>query len=232
MKRKHLVAFTGAGVSADSGISTFRDANGLWDNYRIEDVCSVDALENNLEELLHFYNIRRRELMGVSPNSGHIALANLERYFKVTVVTQNVDNLHERAGSSSVLHIHGELTKCRSIKDESYIRTIEGDILPGDLCPKGGQLRPHIVFFGESVPLYEEAAKIIMDADLFLVAGTSLAVYPAAGLVRVVGRGVPIYSINPNPVEVGGVDVIQIEEKFVSGMTKLAPILVEKYYNL
>lgn len=232
MKKKHLVAFTGAGVSADSGISTFRDSDGLWNNYRIEDVCTPEALRNNLDQVLDFYNIRRRELKSVEPNAGHKALASLERYFKVSVVTQNVDNLHERGGSTNVLHIHGELTKCRSIKDESYVREIDGDLLRGDLCPKGGQLRPHIVFFGESVPLYEEAAKVIQQADILVVAGTSLAVYPAAGLVTLVARGTPIYSINPKPLGLSQPGLVEINEKFVTGMPQLATDLIEKYYNL
>lgn len=227
-KRKKLVMLTGAGVSADSGIETFRAADGLWAKHRIEDVCTPDALLRNPGLVLQFYNARREQLKEVEPNAGHFAVAELENFFDVEVVTQNVDNLHERAGSSKVLHIHGELTKARSITDPSYIVDVEGDIELGDLCPSGGQLRPHIVFFGESVPLLSRAAEIIGKADILVVAGTSLAVYPAAGLIHYVPEGAQIYVVDPYAPKIHGVEVTYIKERFAIGM----PLLLEKLKDI
>lgn len=227
--KKKIVLLTGAGVSADSGVETFRDSDGLWAKHRIEDVCTPEALQNNPEMVLKFYNARRRQLKEVQPNAGHYAIAALEKEFDVDVVTQNVDNLHERAGSSKVLHLHGELTKCRSIKDPTYVVDWEGDVKIGDLCPKGGQMRPHIVFFGEEVPLLSKAARIIESADILIVAGTSLAVYPAAGLVRYAPSNAKIYVIDPAAPKVAGGSVEYIRERFAIGMPLLQQELINFY---
>jgi NAD-dependent deacetylase len=201
--KKRIVVFTGAGVSADSGISTFRDADGLWANYRIEDVCTPEALRNNREQVIEFYNMRRKESLTKSPNAGHLAIAAMEEWADVCVVTQNVDNLHEQAGSSRVLHLHGELMKLRSERNPELIYDInegwEQDIdARGE---DGALLRPHIVFFGEDVPMFDTACRIVAAADILIVVGTSLAVYPAAALVYYVrDRQVPIYLVDPgNP---------------------------------
>jgi NAD-dependent deacetylase len=199
---QHLVVLTGAGISAESGIKTFRDQDGLWENYNVLDVASYDGWLRNQNMVLQFYNERRRQLKTVQPNEGHKGLVELEKYFKVSVITQNVDNLHERAGSKNILHLHGELTKVRSTKDPAYIKDIGyNDVNPGDLCPKGAQLRPHIVWFGEEVPALSEAINIVQKADIFIIIGTSLNVYPAAGLIDYVLTGVPVYLIDPNPVQ-------------------------------
>ena len=182
---KRIVVFTGAGVSADSGLATFRDSDGLWADYRIEDVCTPEALAHNRATVIEFYNKRRREMLAAEPNAGHRAIAELERDFEVEVLTQNVDNLHERAGSSRVTHLHGELIRLRSSRDSGLIVPIEGWEQRLDAtAPDGSLLRPHIVFFGESVPMFERAAEIAQTADIMVVVGTSLAVYPAASLVR------------------------------------------------
>jgi NAD-dependent deacetylase len=223
---KKIVFLTGAGASADSGLETFRASGGLWARYRIEDVCTPEALERNPDLVMEFYNARRRQLKEVEPNSGHLAIAGLEKYFDVEIITQNVDNLHERAGSSKILHLHGELTKCRSMKDSSYICTVEGDLNVGDLCPRGGQLRPHIVFFGEEVPLMERAIEMISHANIVVVAGTSLVVYPAAGLVRYAPKGAKIYVIDPEYVDIGEKNVKYIRKRFAIGMPQLAEELI------
>jgi len=184
---KRVVVFTGAGVSADSGIATFRDSDGLWANYRIEDVCTPEALVRNRAGVIEFYNIRRREVLAKEPNAGHYALARLEEYFDVDVITQNIDNLHERAGSRRVLHLHGEITKLRSERNSDLIVPIEGwEQKLDQRGPDGALLRPHIVFFGESVPMFDRATQIASQADIMVVVGSSLAVYPAASLVRYV----------------------------------------------
>lgn len=201
-KRKpHLVVLSGAGISAESGLQTFRDSGGLWEGYNIEDVATPEAFKRNPELVLNFYNLRRKACLEAQPNAAHLGLQKLESKFQVSIVTQNVDDLHERAGSSHVLHLHGELRKSRSTKDQELVYNIEGDALSmGDTCEKGSQLRPHIVWFGEAVPMIEDAAKICKTADLFLIVGTSLQVYPAAGLVQYVPREVPVYVIDPKPV--------------------------------
>ena len=205
MEKKKLVVFTGAGVSADSGIATFRDADGLWANYRIEDVCTPEALARNREQVIGFYNMRRRELLASKPNAGHYALAGLEDVFDVRVITQNIDDLHERAGSRQVLLLHGELRKLRSTVDERLVFPIEGwEQKPDDRAPDGSPARPFVVFFGEAVPNFERAAEIAAQADLMIVAGTSLAVYPAASLVRYVPGGGPVYLVDPGEPEVRG----------------------------
>ena len=193
-----IVVFTGAGGSADSGLATFRDADGLWANYRIEEVCTPEALQYNRAKVIDFYNLRRRELLEKEPNAGHYAIAELEKWFDVEVITQNVDNFHERAGSGRVIHLHGELTKLRSSRNPDLICPIEGWEQPFDArAADGALLRPHIVFFGEAVPEFERAAGIVPGADLMIVVGTSLAVYPAASLVHCLRPNVPIYLVDP-----------------------------------
>ncbi|MEG1884936.1 MAG: Sir2 family NAD-dependent protein deacetylase [Alistipes sp.] len=224
---KKIVVFTGAGVSADSGLATFRDADGLWANYRIEDVCTPEALMNNRATVIDFYNQRRRELFEKSPNAGHYAIAELEQMFEVDVITQNVDNLHERAGSSKVLHLHGELVKLRSSRNPNLIVPIEGwEQQPDAVAPDGSLLRPHIVFFGEAVPLFEQATRIAATADLLVVVGTSLAVYPAASLIQYVRPEVPIWLVDP-----GNPDLSHIRNKLTHIRARSAegmPLLVEK----
>ncbi len=227
MIKKHLVVLSGAGVSADSGVETFRDSNGLWAKHRVEDVCTPEALERDPELVLNFYNERRRQLFNIEPNAGHLALVELEKYYDVDVVTQNVDNLHERAGSTRVLHLHGELMKCRSITDPAYIKEIKGDLHVGDLCPKGGQLRPHIVFFGEAVPEIETAVEIISTADIVVVVGTSLAVYPAASLIYSAPANADIYVVDPSFVEVSIRKVRYIRERAVTGLPELVRSLTQ-----
>ena len=196
---KKIVVLTGAGVSAESGINTFRDSGGLWENHDVMEVASIDGWRSNPALVLDFYNQRRRRLYEVEPNLAHEYVAKLEEHFEVVVVTQNIDNLHERAGSTNVIHLHGELNKARSVLNESLIVTCEEDIKLGDLAPDGGQLRPHIVWFGEMVPLLERGAQEVMDADQVIIIGTSLQVYPAAGLVGYARPEIPIAYIDPNP---------------------------------
>ena len=225
-----IVVFTGAGVSADSGISTFRDSDGLWANYRIEDVCTPEALVRNRAQVIEFYNIRRRELFSVEPNAAHRAIAELEQHFDVEVVTQNVDNLHERAGSTRVTHLHGELMKLRSERNPELIVPIEGWEQTLDArADDGALLRPHIVFFGESVPMFDAATRIAASADVMIVVGTSLAVYPAASLVRYARAGVPVYVVDP-----GNPDVAMIRNPLTHFKARAAegmPALAEKLIN-
>ena len=199
---KKLVVLSGAGMSAESEIATFRGSGGLWEGYKLEEVATPEAFHANPELVLNFYNARRENVLQAKPNLGHITLAQLEENFDVQIVTQNVDDLHERAGSTKVLHLHGELMKSRSTKDESLIFDIEGSELNlGDLCPLGCQLRPHIVWFGEAVPMINKASKLVANADVVIIVGTSMQVYPAAGLVNFVRPRVPIHLIDPNPPE-------------------------------
>jgi NAD-dependent deacetylase len=224
---KKIVVFTGAGVSADSGIATFRDADGLWAQYRVEDVCTPEALKNNRAQVIEFYNMRRRESLSKQPNAGHIAIAKMEEWAEVIVITQNVDNLHERAGSKSVLHLHGELMKLRSERDSNLIYDIE-DGWEQSLDARaedGALLRPHIVFFGESVPMFDPACRIVQDADVLIVVGTSLAVYPAAMLVRYAKSGVPIYVVdpgNPDTSIIRNNPLTHIKARAAEGMPELA----------
>ena len=199
---KKLVVLTGAGISAESGIQTFRDSNGLWEGHNVSDVATPEGFTRNPALVLDFYNQRRRQLHEVEPNIGHIILAELENNFDVHIITQNVDNLHERAGSSKVLHLHGELFKVRSTKNENDIRDWKTDLNLGDLDEKNHQLRPHIVWFGEEVPALEEAVHLTSEADIFAVIGTSLQVYPAAGLIDFTKPETPIYYIDPNPIKI------------------------------
>ena len=198
-----LVVLTGAGISAESGIPTFRDSGGLWEGFRVEEVATPEGWHKNKELVLDFYNQRRKKALEVKPNRGHEVLAELEKHFEVTVVTQNVDNLHERAGSTKVIHLHGSLFESRSTLDESLVYPIKGwELNIGDKCEKGSQLRPNIVWFGEMVPMMEVAATIAAKADIFLVVGTSMVVYPAAGLIDYVGREVPKFIVDPNVPDV------------------------------
>ena len=198
---KKLVALTGAGMSSESGLRTFREMGGLWEEYDVYEVASPAAWEKDRALVLRFYNERRKQLLEAAPNRGHLGLVELEKDHDVHIITQNVDDLHERAGSRSVLHLHGELRKARSTADPSLIYEIDGwELKEGDLCGKGSQLRPHVVWFGEAVPAIEEAAGITATADIFVVIGTSLNVYPAAGLINVVPGEAPVYLIDPNEV--------------------------------
>ncbi|OYT15737.1 MAG: NAD-dependent protein deacylase [Bacteroidetes bacterium 4572_77] len=199
MERRKVVVLSGAGISAESGISTFRDANGLWKNHAIEEVASPIAWQRDMDLVLEFYNIRRKQLFEVEPNKGHQALVDLETEFEVDIVTQNVDDLHERAGSSKVMHLHGELKKVRSTLDENLVYELKNwELKRGDLCEKGAQLRPHIVWFGEAVPALDEAAKIVREADILIIVGTSMVVYPAASLIDYAPALAKIYYIDPN----------------------------------
>ena len=205
--KKNLVILTGAGMSAESGISTFRDAGGLWEQYPVEQVATPEGYARNPALVIDFYNQRRKQLLDVQPNAGHIGLAELEHDFNVTVVTQNVDNLHERAGSTHVIHLHGELTKVCSSRDPynpAYIKELkpeEYEVRLGDLAGDGSQLRPFIVWFGEAVPEIETAIRFVQKADIFVIIGTSLNVYPAAGLLYYVPDTAPVYLIDPKPVD-------------------------------
>ena len=226
-----IVVFTGAGVSADSGLSTFRDADGLWANYRIEDVCTPEALKRNRPLVVEFYNKRRKELLSTKPNPAHYAIAELEKYFDVQVVTQNVDDLHERAGSTRIIHLHGELMKLRSERNDNIIVPIEGwEQLLDARAEDGALLRPHIVFFGESVPMFDAATKIAAEADMMIVVGTSLAVYPAAMLVRYAKPGVPIYVVDPGNPDTSMIrnPLTHINARAAEGMPQLAKELIEK----
>jgi NAD-dependent deacetylase len=200
-EKLHLVVLSGAGMSAESGIRTFRDNNGLWEEYRVEDVASPEGWYRDPDLVTRFYNERRRQLRDAQPNEGHKGIAELESRFRVSIITQNIDNLHERAGSTSVIHLHGELTKARSTKDPSLVYDIGyTDLSAGAKCEKGSRLRPHIVWFGEAVPAMDEAIEVVEQADIFLVIGTSLVVYPAAGLINYAPASAGRYLIDPNNV--------------------------------
>ena len=229
---KRIVVFTGAGVSADSGLATFRDADGLWANYRIEDVCTPEALARNRALVIEFYNLRRKELLKTKPNAAHEAIAELEQWFDVEVVTQNVDNLHEQAGSSRVTHLHGELMKLRSQNNPSLIVPIEGwEQGLDDRAEDGSLLRPHIVFFGESVPMFDRATEIAREADVMVVVGTSLAVYPAAMLVRYARAGVPIYVVDPGDPDTSMIrnPLTHIKERGAIGVPRLVEMLRNEF---
>ena len=197
--KKKIVVLTGAGISAESGIRTFRDSDGLWENHRIEDVATPEAWRRNPELVLDFYNQRRAQLFEVQPNAGHLALVALEKNFDVHIVTQNVDDLHERAGSTQVMHLHGQLRQVRSERHERLVYDWDKDLHLGDLCARGAQLRPHIVWFGEAVPMLEPAADLAERADIFIIVGTSLQVYPAAGLMHYAPDHIPFYYVDPKP---------------------------------
>ncbi|HQH41409.1 MAG TPA: NAD-dependent deacylase [Bacteroidales bacterium] len=228
---KTLVVLTGAGISAESGLKTFRDSGGLWENYDVMEVASIYGWEKNPELVLRFYNERRRQLLTAKPNYGHIGLAELEEYFHVYIITQNIDDLHERAGSTRVLHLHGELNKAQSTADPSLIYDVAGkDIKLGDLCEKGSQLRPFVVWFGEPVPAMEEAITLAEKADLFAVIGSSLVVYPAAGLLEFVPEHIPVFVVDPNVVNVPHrKKIIYIKEKASKGVEILKEKLLSEY---
>ena len=200
--KKRLVVLTGAGISAESGIKTFRDSDGLWEGHNVLDVATPEGWQKNPELVLDFYNQRRKQLREVKPNLGHQILAELENDFDVSIITQNVDNLHEKAGSSSVLHLHGELLKVRSTVNKNYILDWETDLNSNHFDDKGHQLRPHIVWFGEEVPALEEAVTIVQNADILIIIGTSLQVYPAAGLMSFAKPSIPVYYIDPKPAQI------------------------------
>jgi NAD-dependent deacetylase len=220
---KKLVVLTGAGISAESGIATFRDSGGLWEGYKVEEVATPEGWAKNPALVLDFYNQRRKRALEVSPNRGHTVLKELEEYFDVTVVTQNVDNLHERAGSSHIIHLHGSLFESRSSVDDDLIYPINGwQLNVGDICEKGSQLRPNIVWFGEMVPMIEVASRYASQADLFLVVGTSMVVYPAAGLIHYVPVESPKFVVDPNIPDVSSIPyVTMIQDKASTGMEKL-----------
>lgn len=226
---KNLIVLTGAGISAESGIKTFRDMGGLWEEYDITEVASPEGWQKNQALVLDFYNQRRKQLQEVVPNAGHKTLVELEDFFNVQIITQNVDDLHEKAGSKQVLHLHGELQKVRSTIDENLIYTLDGwELKKGDLCEKGSQLRPHIVWFGEAVPMIDKASKIVKTADIFVVVGTSLNVYPAAGLLAYVPDNAPIYLIDPNDIY-SQYTFQHIKEKGSVGLRKLYDILSQNH---
>lgn len=229
--KQNIVVLTGAGISAESGISTFRGSGGLWEGRDIMEVASPEGYQKNPELVLNFYNERRKQLSEVKPNLAHTELARLEQYFNVNIITQNVDDLHERGGSTQVLHLHGELRKARSSVDENLIYDIEDKAINlGDLCDKASQLRPHIVWFGEQVPLMPTAEKIVEQADVFVVIGTSLEVYPAAGLLYFVRADIPKYIIDPHIPNVANVaNLTTIEENATTGTQKFANTLINRY---
>lgn len=227
--KKKLVISTGAGMSAESGISTFRDSGGLWEKYPVMEVASADGFARNPKLVHEFYNARRRDLLKAEPNAGHRGLVKLEELFDTYIITQNVDDLHERAGSRNVLHLHGELMKVRAIDDETKVYKLTPEALETtpDTVIDGHRVRPHIVFFQEAVPNIEPAIDLVQEADIFVVIGTSLNVYPAAGLLHYVRRGVPVYYIDPNPASVpAGVTVLKMGAS--EGVEKLAELLAEQ----
>ncbi len=226
MSKKKLIILTGAGVSAESGLKTFRDSDGLWEGYNIEDVATPRAWRKDPQLVLDFYNYRRKNVLDAQPNAGHIGLAQLEKNFDVTIITQNIDDLHERAGSTNVLHLHGEIFKMRSERDEELIYDIKGDICLGDKAEDGYQLRPHIVWFEEPVPKIEEAIPVVRDADIFVVVGTSLVVYPAAGLVNYARWNIPKYIIDKRiPYTSGITNITAIEKPATEGVGELLRLL-------
>ena len=222
--KHHIVFLTGAGISQESGISTFRDANGLWNNHKLEEVASPEGFEKNPQLVLDFYNARRRQLDEVNPNEAHHLIAQLETKYNVTIITQNIDDLHERAGSTNVLHLHGELRKSRSSKNPNLIYDCNQDIKLGDLASDGSQLRPHIVWFGEAVTEIEKAIAITQSADLFVIVGTSMVVHPAASLLLAVPVDVQTVYIDTNPDVEEGINLLVIKEKATAGVR----ILVEE----
>ncbi|MEY8861955.1 NAD-dependent deacylase [Tenacibaculum singaporense] len=225
--KKRLVVLTGAGISAESGIKTFRDADGLWEGHDIYEVASPQGFRANPELVLDFYNQRRKQLLEVSPNKAHHNLVSLESDFEVDIITQNVDDLHERAGNKNVIHLHGELLKARSTKNKHLVYNWNKDIVMGDVCEENAQLRPHIVWFGEDVPLLEKAAEITLQADILVIIGTSMQVYPAASLVNYVQHNTPIYFIDPKPAVNKNAfnNLTIIEDVASSGTDKLITIL-------
>lgn len=222
---KHIVVLTGAGMSAESGLKTFRDANGLWEGHDVMSVASPEGFANNPELVLEFYNQRRRQLLQVEPNQAHYDLAALESDYNISIITQNVDDLHERAGSTNVMHLHGELFKVRSMGNPDDVKVWKQDLVLGDRCENGHQLRPHIVWFGEAVPMIDPAIDICKTADILLIIGTSLQVYPAASLMHYVAPEVPIYYIDPNPAALNNSHIHVIAAKASEGVLKFKQLL-------
>lgn len=232
MSKKVLVVLTGAGISAESGLKTFRDSDGLWEGYDINEVATATAWKRNPALVQEFYNQRRRNVQEAEPNVAHYTLAELEKDFDVQIITQNIDDLHERAGSTNVLHLHGEILKMRSEKNEALIYPVHDDIKMGDLAEDGAQLRPHIVWFEEPVPMMERAARLVLDADLFLIAGTSLVVYPAAGLVSYAPPYLPKYIVDKKiPYLLGLPNFTAIEKPATEGMKEVVPLLKKHLDN-
>lgn len=225
---KNIVVISGAGISAESGLKTFRDSNGLWEGHDVMEVATPLGFKKNPELVLEFYNQRRRQLLEVHPNLAHKTIADLEKIYKVSIITQNVDDLHERAGSSFVLHLHGELFKVRSTKNENNIQSWRKDLFLGDLCKDGFQLRPHIVWFGEDVPLMIKAISVCEKADILIIVGTSMQVYPAASLINYVPLNTKVYYIDPTPAEINYSNLIVVEERATTGILKVKNDLVEK----
>lgn len=225
---KKIVVISGAGISAESGLKTFRDSNGLWEGHDVMEVATPLGFKKNPELVLEFYNQRRRQLLEVHPNLAHKTIADLEKIYKVSIITQNVDDLHERAGSSFVLHLHGELFKVRSTKNENNIQSWRKDLFLGDLCKDGFQLRPHIVWFGEDVPLMLKAISVCEKADILIIVGTSMQVYPAASLINYVPLNTKVYYIDPTPAEINYSNLIVVEERATTGILKVKNDLVEK----
>ena len=225
--KQNLVVLTGAGISAESGLKTFRDSDGLWMGYDVYEVASPQGWQKDPELVLDFYNQRRKEVANALPNEAHKGIPDLEKQFNVTVITQNIDDLHERAGSKDVIHLHGEIFKMRSVNDENTFYEIKDDIRFGQKAPDGFQLRPHVVWFGEAVPMIEEAAKIMSTADIFILAGTSLQVYPAAGLIDFLPAGIPKYIIDKNPPYIPSHhNFIVIEKPATEGMNEVKDLLI------
>lgn len=228
---KKIVVLSGAGISAESGLKTFRDSNGLWEGHSVTEVATPEGFYRNPSLVLDFYNQRRRQLLEVSPNLAHIALTKLESTYDVTIITQNVDDLHERAGSSKVLHLHGELLKVRSTKPEATEMEWKEDIVVGDVCADGYQLRPHIVWFGEAVPLMDKAITVTSEADILIIVGTSMQVYPAASLIDFVRNDKPIYFIDPKPsISKNKKNVYVIDKTAVQGIPTLVASLIDKEF--
>jgi NAD-dependent deacetylase len=227
MQKKRLVVLTGAGISAESGLRTFRDSDGLWEWYQIEDVATPRAWRKNPQLVLDFYNYRRRDVLQAQPNAAHVRLAELENDFDVTIITQNIDDLHERGGSTNILHLHGEILKMRSERDEQLIYDIREDIMLGDKAEDGAQLRPHIVWFEEAVPMIEVAVAIVQQADFFAVVGTSLVVYPAAGLITVADDAIPKFIVDKKiPYTSSVYNVTAIEKPATEGVKDLRELLL------
>ncbi len=227
--KKRIVVLSGAGISAESGIQTFRDSNGLWENHNVQDVATPEAFERNPELVLRFYNERRKNIAEVKPNAAHTELVRLEEKYHVDIVTQNIDDLHERAGSSQITHLHGEIFKMCSVINKETTFPIQGDIELGDVAPDGHQLRPFIVWFNEAVPMMDVASTLCQKADILIVVGTSLQVYPAAGLVHCVGAQVPVYIIDKNIPSVSGVsNITTYEENASTGLNKVVNLLLAK----
>lgn len=226
--KKKLVVLSGAGMSQESGLKTFRDMGGLWENYSVEDVASINGWYRNPELVMDFYNQRRKQLLDAKPNAGHYGIAELEKWFDVNIITQNVDDLHERAGSTKVLHLHGELLKVRSTADPDLIYNLDGwELKMGDKCEKGSQLRPNIVWFGESVPAFYDAIPMVENAGIIVVIGTSLAVYPAAGLVNYAKPGAPVFVVDPNRPDTYLKNAVYIDEKAGIGVELLKQKLLK-----